>query len=67
MPPARLFVFRTPTGLRLRSVGENPRAAATVGISVDKVRYFSVIAFGVSGGDGGAFRPAGFVHCSRRT
>jgi simple sugar transport system permease protein len=32
-----LFVFRTPTGLRLRSVGENPRAAATVGISVYKV------------------------------
>jgi simple sugar transport system permease protein len=57
-----LFVFRTPTGLRLRSVGENPRAAATVGISVYKTRYWAVIASGVLAAMGGAFISIGFVH-----
>jgi general nucleoside transport system permease protein len=57
-----LFVFRTPAGLRLRSVGENPRAAATVGISVYKVRYLAVIASGVLAAMGGAFISIGFVH-----
>ncbi len=57
-----LFVFRTPTGLRLRSVGENPRAAATVGISVYKTRYWAVIASGVLAAMGGAFLSIGFVH-----
>ena len=57
-----LFVFRTPAGLRLRSVGENPRAAATVGISVYKVRYSAVIASGVLAAMGGAFLSIGFVH-----
>jgi general nucleoside transport system permease protein len=57
-----LFVFRTPAGLRLRSVGENPRAAATVGISVYKTRYLAVIASGVLAAMGGAFLSIGFVH-----
>ena len=57
-----LFVFRTPAGLRLRSVGENPRAAATVGISVYMVRYLAVIASGVLAAMGGAFLSIGFVH-----
>ena len=57
-----IFVFRTPTGLRLRSVGENPRAAATVGISVYRVRYLAVVASGVLAAMGGAFLSIGFVH-----
>ena len=47
-----LFVFRTPAGLRLRSVGENPRAAATVGISVYKVALPRGHRLGRAGGDG---------------
>jgi general nucleoside transport system permease protein len=57
-----LFIFRTPTGLRVRSVGENPRAAATVGISVYRVRYLCVIASGALAAMGGAFLSIGFVH-----
>jgi general nucleoside transport system permease protein len=57
-----LYVFRTPSGLRLRSVGENPRAAATVGISVYKTRYLAVVASGVLAAMGGAFLSIGFVH-----
>jgi simple sugar transport system permease protein len=57
-----VFVFRTPYGLRLRSVGEHPRAADTVGISVYKVRYIAVIASGGIAALGGAYISIGFVH-----
>ena len=57
-----VFLFRTPPGLRVRSVGENPLAADTAGISVTKVRYSSVIASGVLAAMGGAFLSIGFVH-----
>jgi simple sugar transport system permease protein len=48
-------VFRTPFGLRLRSVGEHPRAADTVGISPYKMRYIGVLVSGALAGIGGAF------------
>jgi simple sugar transport system permease protein len=57
-----IFVFRTPYGLRLRSVGEHPRAADTVGISVYKIRYTAVIASGAIAAMGGAYLSLGFVH-----
>jgi simple sugar transport system permease protein len=57
-----IFVFRTPYGLRLRSVGEHPRAADTVGISVYKVRYIAVISSGAIAAMGGAYLSLGFVH-----
>jgi ABC-type uncharacterized transport system permease subunit len=57
-----IFVFRTPYGLRLRSVGEHPRAADTVGISVYRVRYIAVISSGAIAAMGGAYLSIGFVH-----
>lgn len=57
-----LFVFRTPYGLRLRSVGEHPRAADTVGISVYRVRAFAVVASGAIAALGGAYLSIGFLH-----
>ncbi|MCW2985187.1 MAG: transporter permease [Conexibacter sp.] len=57
-----VVVFRTRLGLRLRSVGENPKAAETVGISVFKVRYAAVIASGGLAALGGVFLSIGFVH-----
>ena len=62
-----VFLFRTPTGLRVRSVGENPRAAATVGISVYWIRYLAVIASGMLAALGGAFLSIGFVHSFTQT
>jgi general nucleoside transport system permease protein len=56
-----VFLFRTPRGLRLRSVGEHPRAAETVGISVTRTRYVAVVASGMLAAMGGAYLSIGFV------
>jgi general nucleoside transport system permease protein len=52
---ATIFLFRTPRGLRLRSVGEKPRATATVGVSVIRTRYVAVIVSGFLAALGGAY------------
>jgi simple sugar transport system permease protein len=57
-----LILFRTAIGLRIRSVGEHPRAADTVGISVYGTRYLSVVTSGGLAAMGGVFLSIGFVN-----
>jgi simple sugar transport system permease protein len=61
VPALTFFLFRTRWGLRLRSVGEKPRAADTVGLPVLRIRYAAVIASGMLAGLGGAYLSVGFV------
>jgi simple sugar transport system permease protein len=56
-----VFLFRTPRGLRVRAVGEHPRAAETVGISVIRTRYVAVVCSGVLAAMGGAYLSIAFV------
>jgi ABC-type uncharacterized transport system permease subunit len=51
---AQLALFRTRWGLRLRAVGEQPGAVATLGLSVSRLRYGAVLLSGGLAGLGGA-------------
>ena len=52
-------LYRTPFGLRLRSVGENPAAADAAGIRVNRLRYLGVTLSGALAGIGGAYLSIG--------
>jgi simple sugar transport system permease protein len=53
------LMYRTPFGLRLRAVGENPEAADAAGVRVQRLRYTAVIISGVLAAIGGAYLSIG--------
>ncbi|MEG2119260.1 MAG: ABC transporter permease [Pseudoflavonifractor sp.] len=50
-----IVLFKTKYGLRLRMVGENPKAASAVGLRVHALKYSGVMICGILAGYGGAF------------
>lgn len=50
-----VFLYRTPLGMNIRSVGENPDAAQSVGISPLKIRYITIAITGLFAGLAGAY------------
>lgn len=61
VPTLSFFFFRSSTGLRIRSVGENPHAAQSVGIKIHKYQIITLILAGSLAGLGGAFMSMGYV------
>ncbi|SBW10721.1 Inner-membrane translocator [uncultured Eubacteriales bacterium] len=56
-----LLVFKTALGLRIRTVGENPNAAASVGINVVKTKFTTLIISGVIASFGGIYMSMGYL------
>ncbi len=54
VPAMAFLLFKTTWGLQIRSVGENPRAADTVAIRVNRTRYVCTVVAGAFAGLGGA-------------
>lgn len=50
-----VLMYKTKTGLRLRAIGDNPRAAGTAGIAVKRYRYAFVILSGMLAAIGGSY------------
>lgn len=50
-----VMLYKTPLGLNIRSVGENPNAASSVGVSVLRVQYIAIGLSGAMAGLGGAY------------
>jgi ABC-type uncharacterized transport system permease subunit len=55
VPASYLLLWRTAFGLRLRSCGENPAAADSLGVPVYRLKYIAVISSGALAGLGGVF------------
>jgi simple sugar transport system permease protein len=55
VPLTFFILWRTSFGLRLRSVGENPRAAESLGVNVYRYKYYAVVVSGALAGLGGVF------------
>lgn len=62
--PITWFILeKTTFGLKIRAVGEHPRAADSKGISVGAIRYAAIIIGGAYAGLGGAFMTTAYLNC----
>jgi len=62
VPVAQFVLTKTTLGLKIRSVGENPAAADSLGVSVAKIRYITVTVGGMMSGIAGASMSIGLLN-----
>lgn len=55
------FIFKTKLGLRIRAVGEDPAAAASVGINVNRTKFIAMLISGLIASMGGLFMSMGYM------
>ena len=56
-----LLIFKTPLGLRIRAVGENPESAESVGVNVARIKFIALILSGIFASLGGLYLSMGYV------
>jgi simple sugar transport system permease protein len=56
------LIYKTPLGIRIRTVGENEHAASSVGINVNRVRYIAILICGLLTGLGGMYLSTGYLN-----
>jgi general nucleoside transport system permease protein len=61
VPLFYILMFKTPLGLRIRAVGQNPHAAESVGINVDRIKLYALMLSGFFGALGGLYLSMGYV------
>ena len=61
VPLVWYFLYRMPTGIHLRAVGQNPEAAASVGIRVTRIKYLALVLSGVLAALGGIHMSMGYL------
>ncbi len=62
-----IVLYRTKLGLRMRSVGEHPKAADTLGVQVNRTKFLGVLASGFVAGLGGASLSMAIISSFRPT
>jgi len=60
------ILYRTPFGMHLRAVGENPEAAASVGLNVKRIQYSAILISGMFAGLGGIHMGMGYLNLFQR-
>lgn len=61
IPVAVFVLYKTSLGLTLRSTGENPEAVDVAGLSVNRIRFLTVLVAGAIGGLAGSFYTVGYL------
>ena len=62
IPLSHYFFYKTPMGLKVRAVGENPRVADVAGVNVFSIRYIMIIMGSMLMGLGGAYLSLGLIN-----
>jgi simple sugar transport system permease protein len=61
VPLVWYLMYRTPVGIHMRAVGQNPDAAASVGIRVQRIRYLALVLSGILAALGGIHMSMGYL------